>query len=191
MKRIFFVLALAACSLYANAQNENYNRLFLGYAPTDYAVGGTEIRHQGFNLGWLHGFNVAGEQLPLYLETGLTANLGFGKLFSDCDKTLNFEAPVNVTYRYNIPNTNVRLSPYFGFHFKVNAFAEDEDGDDYFDLDGSRRFQFGMQVGARIELNRFFIGAGWNKDFMPMLRANRHLGDVKTSGMRVNIGFTF
>ena len=184
-------MALAVCSLCVNAQNENYNRVFLGYAPTDFAISGGEARLQGFNLGWFYGFNVTEEQLPLYVETGVTANLGFGELLSDCDKMLNFEVPVNVTYRYTIPNTNVRLSPYFGFHFKLNAVANNDDGDSYFDLKGTRRFQFGMQVGGRIEFNRFYVGAGWNKDFMPIAKSFGDFGDVKTSGLRVTVGYTF
>ena len=223
---------------------KRYNRVFIGYAPTDFhnlasedhSLIGGEIRAHGFNVGWLGGFNITRLTLPLYLETGVTMNAGFPNFegvsmnarvsnFEGVDniypinhrwfKTLSFEVPVNITYRYNIPHTKIRISPYFGFHFKVNAlftYAEkheitryDESSGkivvvdsyrehfDFFDQEGTRRFQFGMQVGANFEINRFFIGAGWNKDFMPiMLNGNRqYRNDIRTSGMRVNIGWTF
>lgn len=191
IKFLYVVMAMAF-AINVSAQNENYNRFFIGYAPTDFDFVGQELRLQGFDLGWSHGFNVTGEQLPLYIEAGISANLGIGEFLSDCDKMLSFEVPVNVTYRYNIPNTKVRLSPYFGFHFKVNTLAIDDDSDSYFDIKGSRRFQFGMQLGANIEFNHFYMGAGWNKDFMPFMHnAGGRLGEWKTSGMRVNVGIVF
>ena len=212
---------------------KRYNRVFIGYAPTDFhnlASGDRslirgEIRAHGFNVGWLGGFNITRLALPLYLETGVTMNAGFPN-FETIDyggsglghrwfKTLSFEVPVNITYRYNIPHTKIRISPYFGFHFKVNTlftYAEkyeitryDESSGktivvdsyrehiDFFEQRGARRFQFGMQVGANFEINRFYIGAGWNKDFMPILLNNdgKYRNDLRTSGMRVNIGWTF
>lgn len=203
-----------------------YNRVFIGYAPTDFYEAGVlgdgreaeELRAQGFNAGWLGGFNIAGSVLPLYMETGVTMKVGFPNLGeSEYDegsrwwKTLSFEVPVNVTYRYNIPNTKIRLSPYFGFHFKINALATnkysykikqyDDTGKLYyesyqerlnmFDERGTRRFQFGMQVGANFEINHFFVGAGWERDFMPVKIDEDEGPEIRNSGMRVNIGWTF
>ena len=207
-----------------------YNRVFIGYAPTDFYEAGVlgeggkdikaqELRAQGFNAGWLGGFNIAGSVLPLYMETGVTMKVGFPNLggsdseYDEGDsrwwKTLSFEVPVNVTYRYNIPNTKIRLSPYFGFHFKVNALATNKDSYkiprydetgklyyeshqerlDWFDAKGTRRFQFGMQVGANFEINHFFVGAGWERDFMPVMTEGGY--EIRNSGMRVNVGWTF
>ncbi len=198
MKAIkFFVAAMAmAFAVNMNAQstsemNQNYNRLHVGYAPTDFSAALGEARLHGFSAGWLGGYNVTKGQLPLYVETGLTMNFVAGELRSDCDKMLNFEVPANLTYRYRIPKTQVRLSPYFGFHFKVTALAIDDDAHSYYNLPGTRRFQFGMQVGANVEFNRFYVGAGWNKDFMPLCTGSFPLGEVKTSGLRVNIGVVF
>lgn len=209
-----------------------YNRVFIGYASTDFykacdegnnakKEGSNEIRVQGFNAGWLGGFNVTKSILPLYLETGITMKAGFPNLERAGEgaedigddrwwKTLSLEVPVNITYRYNIPHTKVRLSPYFGFHFKVNVLATnsytyevpryDNTGKllyyesyreraNLFDSYGTRRFQFGMQVGANFEMNHFYIGAGWDRDFMPVVISEK--SDIRNSGMRVNIGWTF
>lgn len=198
MKAIKFLVAAMAVSLSMNMNaqtpsevNVNYNRIHVGYAPTDFSSSESELRLHGFSAGWLGGYNVTKGQLPLYVESGLTMNFAAGELVSGSDKILNFEVPTNLTYRYRIPKTQVRLSPYFGFHFKVTALAINEDSNNYFDLDGTRRFQFGMQVGANVEFNRFYVGAGWNKDFMPICTASSLLGEIKTSGLRVNIGMTF
>lgn len=190
------------------ADNSNYNRIFFGYAQTKFSTDFISESLHGFSAGWLGGFNVTpAKKLPLYLETGIALNTGFGEIdptYSTSDKLLNLEVPINVTYRYNIPNTKIRLSPYFGFHFKVNVLARGTYEDyyygsesfNYFDGDefGTKRFQFGMQLGANFEYSHFYIGVGWNKDFMPFMdikQSKKVSYKVNTSGARVNIGFVF
>lgn len=175
-------------------ENANYNRIFFGYAQTKLSAEGVSESMHGFSTGWLGGYNVTPKKkLPLYLEAGVALNAGFGEVYTSSDKLLNIEAPVNITYRYNIPNTKIRLSPYFGFHFKVNVLALDEDGDSYFDGDAFKRFQFGMQLGANFDFNHFYVGVGWNKDFLPFAKIEDWYDTykLKTSGARVNIGFVF
>lgn len=175
-------------------ENPNYNRVYFGYAQTKLSGEGYSESLHGFNAGWLGGYNVTpAKKLPLYLETGIALNAGFGDVLSSSDKLLSLEVPINITYRYNIPNTKIRLSPYFGFHFKVNVLALDDDGDSYFDNDEFNRFQFGMQLGANFEYDHFYLGVGWNKDFLPFIEG-KYYGEtwkVNTSGARVNVGFVF
>lgn len=207
MKKYFYVAALAVSTLLVNAQgtseipnsfestnsvvvNKNYNRVIFGYAPTKFKAEGESATAHGFSAAWLGGYNVTkGKRLPLYIEPGVAMNMGFGEVMSESDKLLNIEVPVNVTYRYNIPNTKIRLSPYFGFHCKVNVLCLDKDGLNWFDYDVLNRFQFGMQLGANIDFNRFSIGVGWNKDFIPF--ADFDGINMNTSGLRVNLGIVF
>lgn len=175
--------------------NANYNRMLFGFASTAFVVEGESERAHGFEWTWLKGINVTpGKKLPLYVEAGLGASFVFGEVMSDFDKMLSFEIPVNLTYRYNIPNTKVRLSPYFGFHLKVNAWAADDDGDSYFDYDGSKRCQVGMQLGTNFDFNRFTLGIGWSKDFMPFMDLDLgYYGDysLKTNTLNINLGVVF
>ena len=95
------------------------------------------------------GLNVTKEHfLPLYIEAGIAMNADFG----DNSKLINFEIPFGITYRLNIPNTEIYVSPYFGFHFKINVFWVNDKNNSYFDLiDDTHRFQFGMQLGGHID----------------------------------------
>lgn len=174
--------------------NANYNRLLFGFASTAFVADGDSERAHGLNLAWLHGFNLTqGKKLPLYLEAGLGATAVFGEVLSSTDKMLSFEIPVNVTYRYNIPNTNVRLSPYMGLHLKVNALAMDDDGDSYFDYDGANRCQVGMQLGVNFDFNRFTVGFGWSKDFMSFMEIDAYYDEyqVSTNTINLNLGVVF
>lgn len=173
---------------------ENYNRIYFGYAPTKFKAKHdnqsiSDTMH-GFDLGWTGGYNVTkGKHLPLYVEAGLAMNADF----DDPDGLVNFEIPVNVTYRYNIGQSKVKVAPYFGIHFKINAYWGDGD-DSYFDYEGTKRFQMGMQLGVNFDINHFYVGVGWDKDFNPIWKYETYYdGDAKmvTSGARVNLGFTF
>lgn len=175
-------------------QNKDYNRIYFGYAPTKLSADGESETMHGFDLGYMRGFNVTkGRRLPLYVEAGLALNADFGEALSESDKLLNFEIPFGVAYRWTIPHTQIHISPYFGFHFKVNALWNNDDGDSYFDADETHRFQFGMQLGGHFDFNRFYLGIGWDKDFMSIADVDGRYEDfsIKTSGVRVNIGVTF
>ena len=159
MRKIFYfvLVTLCLCSSTrvmaeesAMAPSKSYHRFYAGYSPTIFYTerGDENVSDMlnGFDVGWMSGFNVTKCRLPLYTEVGVKANVGLGDFLSDNDKYLTIEIPVNVAYRFSIPNTKIHLSPYLGVNFKVNALGKDEDGLDYFDIDGTKRFQFGMQA---------------------------------------------
>ena len=169
---------------------KNYNRIIFGYAPVKFSMDGESESIHGFGFGWIGGYNVTkGKRLPIYVETGLLLNAAFGEYLSESDKLINFEVPINATYRYRIPNTKLFIGPYFGFHFKVNAAWLDDDSDSYFEYDDTNRFQFGMQLGVNFDIWKFHLGVGWDKDFMPIADLGKY--NLNTSGVRVNIGVTF
>lgn len=208
MKRLVF---LALVALYmsssmmsmADEPSKSYHRLYAGYAPTIFYTerGNENVSDMlnGFNVGWMSGFNVTKCRLPLYTEVGVKANVGLGDFLSDFDKYLAIEIPVNVAYRFSIPNTKIHLSPYLGVNFKVNALGKDEDGLNYFDIDGTKRFQFGMQIGGHFEFNHFYLGLGFCADFLPIFeddhlyRFGKYYYDnkVHTCGFYVNAGVVF
>ena len=183
----------------AGNENWNYNRIFVGYDPTIFYpergnTTSTEM-FQGFHAGWMGGYNVTGKRLPLYVEPGLKLNVGLGELISDFDKYLAVEVPVNVAYRFHIGNKNIHISPYMGLHFKANVLGRDDDGNDYFDIDGTKRFQFGMQAGGHFDFNRFYVGLGWWMDFLPIMdngiKTFWYDENVNTLGFFVNVGVVF
>ena len=179
----------SSSSEYAES-NQNYNRIILGWAPTKFSEKGESETLQGFDLGWIGGYNVTNEKsLPLYVETGLLMNAGFGECWSENDKLLAFSVPINATYRYHIKNTKIYVAPYFGFHFKVNALWLDDDGESYFDDEGTKRFQFGMQLGVNFDISKFNIGFGWDNDFMPIYKYSRY--NAGTSGACIHVGVVF
>ncbi|MBR6030987.1 MAG: outer membrane beta-barrel protein [Bacteroidaceae bacterium] len=171
-------------------QYENYNRIIFGWAPTTFSLDDESEMIHGFDFGWNIGINVTrGKRLPIYVETGFLMNAAFGECLSESDKLLNFEIPINATYRFKIPNTRIFISPFFGFHFKVNTLWLDDDADSYFEYDDTNRFQMGMQLGANFDIYNFHMGFGWNYDFIPI--AEIHKENLTTSGARINIGVTF
>ena len=216
MKRIFFFAALALLfGARAMAQttdsevseNKNYHRIYAGYAPTAFF---TTYRHStydewlhGFDVGWMSGFNMTkGKRLPLYLEAGVKANVGFGDDDSSFEKFFSVEVPLNVAYRFHIGNTKIHISPYAGLHFKVNAIARNNEGNSYFDIEGVKRFQFGAQAGGHFDFDHFYLGLVAHYDFLPFFDGgykfvgnffNNGVWDanIYTCGVNVNVGFVF
>ncbi|MDE5787888.1 MAG: outer membrane beta-barrel protein, partial [Bacteroidaceae bacterium] len=134
-------------------EQTRYNRIYLGYASTKIKTkwdGGSQKSDpfQGFNLGWTIGRNVTKNKLPIFIETGLDLATGW------CDNEYydgaiaDFELPVNVTYRYRIGQSKVRIAPYFGFHLKFNACYGEEVAD--------KVCRFGLQLGANFDINHFY-----------------------------------
>ncbi|MBR1889959.1 MAG: outer membrane beta-barrel protein [Alloprevotella sp.] len=209
MKRTFLLVACLIASYGAQAQfvssrsetdivvdnvkgdNDNYTRVFLGYTPTFLKFSGldSETAHGGA-IGFTYGINLTKGNSPLYLEVGLTDNLNFSK---EDEVLMALNVPINITYRFKIGDSNVRIAPYVGIRPKVNVLLLDSDGDSYFNKDyypeGPNRFQFGGQAGVNFDFNRFYLGIGYNFDFNPIWKT--YYGKQKTSGVNVNIGVTF
>lgn len=162
----------------------------------------------GFNIGYVHSFSIA-KKLPFFFETGL--GLGFAR-YSDSHSydgesldekltTLGLTVPLNVVYKINI-NDKLALKPYTGFYLRVNLMAKnkweysDEDGsvDETYNLfdedevgkDGKwNRCQFGWQIGATLDINRFNVGIGYALDF------NEIADKTKCGIFSARVGYNF
>ncbi len=100
--------------------------------------------------------------------------------YSYDDKTtlLGLSIPVNFVYGVKI-NDMLALKPYTGFYLRANIMGkekyEDEEGSgtwnlfDKGDMEGKKntwnRVQFGWQIGATLDINKFNIGIGYALDF--------------------------
>ena len=178
---------------------ENYDRIYFGYAPTrvaEYEYYLDALMMHGVGMGWTKGINVTGKRLPLYLETGIVANFAFG----EGDKLFNFVIPVNVTYRFKIPNTKLYIDPYWGLNFKINYFWDNgyetwkTNNSNWFKAVDGNHFQMGTELGCNFDIWNFHFGVGWSYDFMKLADVstrNYGLHVFKTSGVRVNVGVTF
>lgn len=172
-------------------EKNRYNRIYLGYASTKIKAkwdGGSEKSdaYHGFNLGWTIGRNVTQNKLPIFIETGINLATGFYGYensygYDATSAIVDFEIPVNVTYRYRLGQSKVRLAPYFGFHLKFNASYGNEPADNV--------CRFGLQLGANFDINHFYLGVGWDKDVTP-LTSNDYVKDL-SGGARLRIGVTW
>lgn len=177
-------------------EKNRYNRIYLGYASTKIKAkwdGGSEKSdaYHGFNLGWTIGRNVTQNKLPIFIETGINLATGFYSYdfydnhfgYDERTSTIaDFEIPVNVTYRYRLGQSKVRIAPYFGFHLKFNVCYEDDEVAD-------NVCRFGLQLGANFDINHFYLGVGWDKDVTP-LTSNDYVKDL-SGGARLRIGVTW
>lgn len=164
-------------------ENKNYNRIYWGYAALKFKTkykgkSSTGDAIHGFDIGWTGGYNITKKKLPMYIEAG--ANFAMHFHIGGWDY-LAGEVPINFTYRYKIGRSKVRIAPYFGPHLKMHVRYEGTTDE--------KIACFGIQLGVNIDINHFYMGAGWDKDLTPW----SDKGDFKTTtgGARVNIGVTF
>lgn len=112
---------------------------------------------------------------PLYLELGTRLNYGWvnqnNNIFEEEDNDLTvlhlgMTIPVNIAYRIEIPNYKIALFPFAGVNTRVNmlwgsgrASPKSYYFDDYFTKDNHyKRFQWGYQLGANLEINNVVFG---------------------------------
>lgn len=104
----------------STGDNSGYNRIALSFNNTHFGynkqAGGSDYNFSlnGVGLDYIHGFSVS-SSLPMFVETGLNLNFGFGS--EDGDKIdfidgwvqekqsrqfINLQVPVNFAYRFTI-----------------------------------------------------------------------------------------
>lgn len=127
--------------------------------------------------------------------------------------TLGLTIPLNVVYKINI-NDKLALKPYTGFYLRVNLMSKSNDkmevsipsefsqyvdaidyewDEDYnnFDKDDVgedgtwNRVQFGWQIGATLDINKFNVGIGYALDF------NEIAEKTKCGIFSARLGFNF
>lgn len=210
MKKTLLIAILGLMALVAKAQNENYNRIYIGYTPimaTDDDI--WDDTFHGLNVGYTKGLSLNGN-VPLYLEVG--ANVQFN-LYSEeeydyaHDLTMTFlqaQIPVNVTYLFPLGDSGITLAPYAGLSAKFNIlgkqklenpdngnshevdfFSKDDLGDDT-----AKRFQVGMQLGANITFGeKLNLGIGYQRDLTSYMEYDHE--KLMFHGIVATIGFNF
>lgn len=126
MKKLFFLLAVFACTLTAGAQNKGYNHVNFGY--NGYLVDNFPDMH-GFRVGYARGINLK-STLPLYIEVGGQLVYGYNSYRAEKYDYIRLAIPVNVTYRFSVGD-NWKIAPYAGLALGINCLAQERERLEY------------------------------------------------------------
>lgn len=160
MKKIKFLAAafmLAVCTTataqFSNAKGgastttsvdtEGWSTLYIQYNPSTFSIdekGADDFNANAVSFGFNRAFGLS-NSTPLFIETGL----GLQYTWSDDQSTddedikvsmLSFKIPVDLIYKFQIPNSSIAIMPYAGLNLRINAWGEqkieekDDDDDD-------------------------------------------------------------
>lgn len=166
---VALTLAVPAFAQFSNASGrsvsssdccKSYNRIGVSYTNTgytghkyDFMEDEDHISLNGFAIEYIHGFSVS-KKLPMFVETGLKVNFGFGALEGDereaYDITLTpklqvqdfyLAVPVNYAYKFCVGN-GCAITPYVGLNFKLHVLGRMRNK---VDLDGADPDDLGLE----------------------------------------------
>lgn len=222
MKKILILAAASLLALGATA-GENYGRIGVGYDKWHQSskyMNGSD--YNGFYVDWTFVGIPVVENLPLCVEAGIRFNYEYNK--SEVNKTdykttfMTVGIPVNLTYRFEIANSGVRISPYAGINFKVHALGEQKytvEEPHTTTIGAGTRFEttttstikskktiniFDKDKNGGIKYNRFQMGwqVGVNLEFKKFYVSFGYGTDfikiaenINTSNLTVGIGFSY
>ena len=193
--------------------NENWSTLYLQWNPMSINPDhGDSESFTGFSIGYNKAVSLT-QSIPLFLEAGLGIQYSFDseeESDRDYDESsweeswymLSAKIPVNLMYKFDIPNTNISILPNAGLDFRFNIFGKSKEewtyhGDteseswnlfDDDDMDGHayKRFQMGWHIGVNAMFNKkFMVGVSYGSDFSEIR------DDVKLSGGAITLGYCF
>lgn len=128
------------------------------------------------------------------LESGVTFSLASGKKYGTKFKHADFAIPVNVGYAIKA-NDNFSIRPYAGINLKLNTkFEASVEGITMDMLDEKlmesdvRKFQFGGQIGAVCQWNKFTLSYQFQSDFNDLYKDD---GECKFHTNAITIGYVF
>ena len=148
-----------------------------------------------FEIGYVKAFSIS-STMPLFLETGASLLWAKGDLFDDQGLKLSMDMmsiniPVNLAYKFDIKE-GMSFVPYAGLFLRYNLSGEIEASQygnkvtsDMFDEDegDGDRIQYGLQIGARLDFNKFNVGVSYGFDI------NEIMDDTKTNKIAFTVGF--
>ena len=148
-----------------------------------------------FEIGYVKAFSIS-STMPLFLETGASLLWAKGDVFDDQGLKLSmdmmsFNIPVNLAYKFDIKE-GMSFVPYAGLFLRYNLSGEtaasqygNKVTSDMFDEDegDGDRIQYGLQIGARLDFNKFNVGVSYGFDI------NEIMDDTKTNKIAFTVGF--
>lgn len=193
---------LISSNTVTHKEGRNYNRLSVSYNAVSMDDDFIDGSMSGFSLAWTKGISLS-SSTPLYIETGLGLTYAFksddysdeGYSVDVKNKYLYLAVPVNLVYKWNIPNTNMSLAPFAGIYFKGNLYGNTkaeangyEDEMDWYDSDegDGKRFNFGWNIGVGFEYSKLYVGLSYGSDLNEMFEDADKVG-----AFSVSLGFKF
>ncbi|MBO4661905.1 MAG: hypothetical protein J5630_04305 [Bacteroidaceae bacterium] len=143
-----------------------YNRIYLGYSPTN---DGCDF----LNIGYTGGIRLAKSKNTPYLQFGAQ----FDWEVAPNDKSeLSISLPIDISWRCYVGQSNVAISPFAGAIFRINPRHSTEDG---------MLLQPGFEIGANLDYKRFYCGVLYHMEFF----TREGLGHIRGIALRVGCNF--
>lgn len=162
MKQFLLLLAATMCltatAQFSNGSQKNtstdisngWSTVYADWNPTTaYYTGkgdADDVNFNAFSLGYNRAFALS-RSVPIYLETGIAAQFLFRRDSEEDNKDtdywwkesvsthmLSLKVPVNVLYKWDIPNTRIELMPFLGINLKANVWGEIRESEEGYDI---------------------------------------------------------
>ena len=189
-----------------SSDTEEWSTFWVEWNPSTFSPDkGDDQSFTGLSLGYSKAFSIA-QNTPLFIEGGLGLQYSFYSedmegYYDDYTMKLSMfsiKVPVNLVYKFNIPNSNIALCPFAGVNLRFNVSGklkneyEDDDDEDFnvFDDDDMddtwKRFQIGWQIGAKVMFNKSFtLGVSYGTDFSEICKKTK----IKTTSVALGLCF--
>lgn len=218
---------LISSNTVTHKKGNGYNRLSVSYNSLSFDKDFKDVDGiSGLSVAWTKGISIS-QSTPLFIETGIGATYAWGSeeeseseygitaTAEEKHSFLNLTVPVNLVYKYEIPNSGITLAPYVGIYLRGNIIANTEDeytvsgkGINKSDSDetnwfnaidddepgfGASRFNIGWNIGVGAEWNKLYVGIAYGSDFNKYVDIDEK-GDklnTKISTFSATVGFNF
>ena len=196
MKKLIFVLFICMGIFSANAQRFGV-KAGLNFANGDYEISGVDLSTSslaGLQLGVVGEFPLSRD---FYFNTGLLySKKGVKMDISGIEIKMPIhylEIPANVAFRYDLggPLFYAQAGPYMGIGLSAKAKSGDEKEDiDFGDEDGEmKRCDFGLNIGAGVEVNAMQFGINYGLGLSNL--ENDSEADYKNRVFSITVGYFF
>lgn len=192
---------LISSNTVTHKKGSGYNRLSVSYNSISFDKDMADGAFTGFSLAWTKGISIS-SSAPLFIETGIGATYGFKSEDEDnveiSNKFAAVTVPVNLTYKWNVPNTDINLMPFAGLFLRGNLYGntnvsyqnndEDYNWFDDYEEDGyeASRFSWGWNIGVGFEYSKLYVGLSYSSDFNEFVEKAD-----KTGIFSASVGFNF
>lgn len=212
--KFFVVAVLAAMTADATAQltkdTRGWTRVELSFDAQKMKVKDGNAswdgdKQKGAAIGFMKGINIT-SKMPLFLDLGARLSWLHSKDEwtsggVDCSKKttfMNIAVPVNAAYKLSFASSPISIVPFFGPNFKFNFYGrtKTEIGDKESKLkwlnsdEGDARiFQFGLNLGVGVNIERFYVGYTFQPDIVSYVKNDDY--KLKTINNLIAVGINF
>ena len=222
-KKIYLVWAIMACFVMnASAQFSNsggnsttvsdnfgWNTVYVEWNPSNANIpknndffwdNDVDGKYNGFSLGYSRTISLT-QSLPIFLEVGLAGQFSHKTWENDDNhhklSAISIKVPINVLYKFDIPNRPVSLIPFAGLTVRGNVWVQYKENDGNYNVfdkedmeekegNTGKRVQIGWQIGLKARFaEKYIIGSSYGSDF------NEIFNDLKARTGTVMVGYIF